>query len=117
MDIVSIMEKKGEDNHVLLGRRIRSLRNAKNWTQQELGHQADVNYKFLGEIERGQQNPSFETLMKIADALAVDLMELFRFDQEISDRGEMLKLVGEIADSMPDGELRRLFMVLRALYP
>jgi transcriptional regulator with XRE-family HTH domain len=42
----------------------------------------NINYKFLGEIERGQQNPSFNVLTKIAEALKVDLPELFRFDHE-----------------------------------
>jgi len=48
------MKKSHEHTAILLGRRIRSLRNAKGWSQQELGNEADINYKFLGEIERGQ---------------------------------------------------------------
>lgn len=35
-------------------------------TQEELGSKADISYKFIGEVERGQQNPSFDTLDKIA---------------------------------------------------
>ena len=72
--------EKSKDTKALLGSRIRSLRNLKGWTQQQLGEQADVNYKFVGEIERGQQNASFEILVKIAAALGVELPELFRFD-------------------------------------
>ena len=65
------MKKSRENEKILLGLRIRSLRIAKGWTQQELGSQADINYKFLGEIERGRQNPSFNILIKIAAALRV----------------------------------------------
>ncbi|SPD73781.1 Uncharacterized HTH-type transcriptional regulator YazB (modular protein) [uncultured Desulfobacterium sp.] len=84
LDIYGIMSKPNESPNVLLGRRIRSLRIHKRWTQQKLGEKADINYKFLGEIERGQQNPSFGVLAKIANALNVRLPELFRFEPVIS---------------------------------
>lgn len=106
-----------EDLKVLLGRRIRSLRTAKGWTQQQLGEQADINYKFLGEIERGLQNPSFGVLVKIAGALAVDLPELFRLEQEIPDRKELERRLRELIRALPDESLRQAFTLLRALYP
>jgi transcriptional regulator with XRE-family HTH domain len=70
------MEKQRGDKRILLGRRIRDIRKAKVWTQEEMGSKADVSYKFIGEIERGQQNPSFDTLVKIAEALNVELIDL-----------------------------------------
>ena len=115
--ILGLMEKSQEDTNVLLGRRIRSLRNIKGWTQQELGNQADINYKFLGEIERGQQNPSFGVLVKIATALEVELPELFRFEHEISDRKEIEVRIKEILKTMPDDALRQILLLLRVLYP
>lgn len=111
------MEKLQEDVNILLGRRIRSLRNVKGWTQQELGDQANVNYKFIGEIERGQQNPSFNVLAKIATALEVDLPELFRFDHQISDRKEIETRIREILRGIPDDQLRQIHMLLQVLYP
>ena len=115
--ILGLMEKSQEDTNVLLGRRIRSLRNVKGWTQQELGNQANVNYKFIGEIERGQQNPSFSVLAKIATALEVDLPELLRFEQEISDRKEIETRIREILKTIPNDALRQILMLLRVLYP
>ncbi|MFC1798365.1 helix-turn-helix domain-containing protein [Thermodesulfobacteriota bacterium] len=111
------MKKQVETTEVLLGRRIRTLRNVKGWTQQELGNQADINYKFLGEIERGQQNPSFNTLMKIADALGLDLSELFRFEQEISDRKEIEDRIKKLIKNIPDDALPQAFSILRSIYP
>jgi transcriptional regulator with XRE-family HTH domain len=111
------MEKSQEDMNILLGRRIRSLRNTKGWTQQELGNRADVNYKFLGEIERGQKNPSFNVLTKIGTALEVELPELFRFEQEISDRKEIEDQIKEILKNIPEDALRQILMLLRVLYP
>lgn len=111
------MEKSPEDTNILLGRRIRSLRDIKGWTQQELGNRADVNYKFLGEIERGQKNPSFNVLTKIGTALEVELPELFRFEQEISDRKAIESRIKEILKNIPEDALRQILMLLRVLYP
>jgi len=100
-----------------LGRRIRNLRRQKRWTQQELGNQADVNYKFIGEIERGQQNPSFDILSKISRALGVDLPVLFQFEPEISDRKDIEDKIRQILNGMTDVELGKVLLVLRSLYP
>ncbi|MFH1624777.1 MAG: helix-turn-helix transcriptional regulator [Pseudomonadota bacterium] len=111
------MEKSREETLVLLGRRIRALRNARSWTQQELGNRADINYKFLGEIERGEQNPSFNILVKIGAALEVELPELFRFEQEMLNRKEIEARIGQILKSIPDETLRQILLLLRVLYP
>jgi len=106
------------DNYlILLGRRIRNLRQAKGWTQQELGEYADMNYKFLGEIERGQQNPSFNVLMKIAGAMGIEMNEMFRMEHEITDRKEIENRIHRIVSSLPDENLRQILAVLQVLYP
>jgi len=111
------MKRFDENEKVLLGKHIRSLRNMKGWTQQELGSRADVNYKFVGEIERGQQNPTFNVLTKLALALGVDLLEIFRFGHEIADRKEVETRIKRVLKSVPDEELSRILMVLSVLYP
>jgi transcriptional regulator with XRE-family HTH domain len=111
------MKKDGGHERDLLGLRIRSLRTKKGWTQQELGNQADVNYKFIGEIERGLQNPSFNVLIKIADAMGVELPELFRFESEGLNRKEMESRLQSILKALPDDEFGRILTMLKALYP
>lgn len=111
------MEEYSKDIGILLGKRIRSLRTAKKLTQQELGEKADINYKFLGEIERGQQNPSFQILARIAAALEVELPELFRLETEITDREDVLNRIAEIVESLNDEDLRQVLLLLRVLYP
>jgi transcriptional regulator with XRE-family HTH domain len=117
LGILDIMRKQKETQVVLLGRRIRSLRTQKGWTQQELGDNADINYKFLGEIERGQQNPSFGILTKIALALGVDLPELFRFDHETADRKEIENRISSILKDIPNEDLSRIFLIFQVLFP
>ena len=115
--ILNLMEKPHEKIQLLLGRRIRALRKAKGLTQEELGDRADINYKFLGEIERGQQNPSFRVMAKIASGLGLELPQLFRFEQEIPDRNEIEARINDILKLIPDNDLRQVLLVLRVLYP
>jgi len=48
-------------------------------TQEELALEAGLNRAYIGYIERGERNPSTETVAKIAKVLKVSLNELFKF--------------------------------------
>jgi transcriptional regulator with XRE-family HTH domain len=60
-----------------LGARIRDLRKQAGLTQEKLGEKADLNYKFIGELERGQVNVSLDSLVRIAVALEIRIEDLF----------------------------------------
>jgi transcriptional regulator with XRE-family HTH domain len=93
------------------------LRTQIGWPQQEQGDRADINHKFLGEIERRQQNPSFSILTKIASALGVGLPELFRFEQETANREEIQNRLARLLKDIPDNDLSRIFLIFKVLYP
>ena len=59
------------------GRRIRELRKARGFSQEELAHRAGVHYTYIGGIERGERNPALVNIGRIAAALEVTLAELF----------------------------------------
>ncbi|MCE5227844.1 MAG: helix-turn-helix domain-containing protein [Porphyromonadaceae bacterium] len=111
------MKKVKDEQSILLGRRIRTLRTAKGLTQQELGNRADVDYKFIGEIERGNMNPSFKVLVKIAKTLDVELPEILRFEQEISDKKELESRITKILKTLSVEKLQNVLLLLRTLYP
>lgn len=64
--------------HVALGRAIRELRSRAGISQEDLGERCDLHRTYVGGIERGERNPSFANLLKIAGALGVSVVELFR---------------------------------------
>lgn len=66
-----------------LGKRIRTFRKLKALTQEELGEKSGLSYKFVGEIERGEVNPSLDYLVRIANALSVKVGDLFPHEAEI----------------------------------
>lgn len=95
-----------------LGQRIRTLRKSKNLTQEQLGGKAGINYKHLGAIERGDENPSLSVLDKIADGLGVEILELFRFQHEEADPVKLRKM---IADLVKDEKVDRLQLILKII--
>jgi transcriptional regulator with XRE-family HTH domain len=67
------------ESHVLrlLAERIKSLRTARGWSQEDLAERASMQRSYLADLERGRRNPSVRTLVKIANALAVTVPGLF----------------------------------------
>ena len=61
---------------VLLGKRVQELRAAKKWSQEEFAHVSGLHRTYIGQIERGEKNISFENLSKVAGVLGVTLSEL-----------------------------------------
>lgn len=61
---------------VLLGKRIHELRAAKKWSQEEFAHVSGFHRTYVGQIERGEKNMSFDNLAKVADALGVTMATL-----------------------------------------
>jgi transcriptional regulator with XRE-family HTH domain len=64
-----------------VGQEIRQLREAKGWSQAKLAAAADMAVSGVSQIETGARNPSAVTLAKIADALEVEVADLFPKDQ------------------------------------
>ncbi|KKQ89237.1 MAG: DNA-binding protein [Candidatus Curtissbacteria bacterium GW2011_GWC2_38_9] len=60
-----------------IGKRIRQIRGGKSISQEDLAGDAGLNRAYVGYIERGERNPSTETLARIAKALKVPLQKLF----------------------------------------
>lgn len=59
-----------------IGKIVRQIREKKEITQEQLALDAGLNRAYVGYIERGERNPSTETLVKIAKALKVSPKDL-----------------------------------------
>jgi transcriptional regulator with XRE-family HTH domain len=73
---IAAMDTKRERK--ALGKRIRVIRELKGLSQEELGEKASLSYKYLGELERGNVNVSFDSLLKISHALEIAVGDLFK---------------------------------------
>jgi transcriptional regulator with XRE-family HTH domain len=65
----------------VFGRRVKAYRRRRGLTQEELGRIAEIDYKYVGNIERGEKAPSFEAAERLARALKVEYHELFLPDR------------------------------------
>ena len=54
-----------------IGRRLKKIRGERSLTQKELASRADIDYTYIGKIERGEQLPSLHILLKISETLMV----------------------------------------------
>ncbi|MFD2116540.1 helix-turn-helix domain-containing protein [Paenibacillus yanchengensis] len=60
----------------LIGENIRTIRKAQGLSQEQLALRADINASYMGQVERGEKNPTIDVLNKIASALHRPLSEL-----------------------------------------
>lgn len=59
-----------------LGKKIRQIRISLDLTQNEFSAKVGVNKNYIGMLERGERNPSYLMLVKIASSLPVTIQEL-----------------------------------------
>jgi transcriptional regulator with XRE-family HTH domain len=62
---------------VIFGMQLRQLRVVKGFSQESLAHASGINPCYYGSIERGEKNIATRNLIKIADALKVEVGDLF----------------------------------------
>jgi transcriptional regulator with XRE-family HTH domain len=59
------------------GRRVRELRQEQGFSQESFADKCGVHRTFMGTIERGESNLSFQNIVKVTEALGVSLSTLF----------------------------------------
>ena len=64
-----------------LGQRIASLRRARKLTQEQLAETVGCSVEFISLVERGVNAPSVAGLESFANALKVEVKDLFTFEE------------------------------------
>jgi len=58
------------------GKRLRALREARGWSQEEFADRAGLHRTYVSAVERGVRNPTLSVLERLAKALGIKLSEL-----------------------------------------
>jgi transcriptional regulator with XRE-family HTH domain len=66
------------DIKIKFGKNVKCLRIEKGWSQEKLALNAELDRTYIPSIEKGERNVSITVIQKIADALKVDIVELFK---------------------------------------
>ena len=61
-----------------LGQRIRELRSHQGYSQEAFADKCGVHRTFMGTVERGESNLSFQNIAKVASTLGITLSALFK---------------------------------------
>ncbi len=61
----------------LFGTALRSLREERGYSQEELAERAGLHRNYVGGVERGERNVALENIVKLAQALSVRTRDLF----------------------------------------
>lgn len=81
----------------ILGKKIAELRKKRNLTQEKLAELTGYSTNHISKLELARTRPSFELLVGVANALNVDLRELFSCKKEdktpIEFKQELIKLI------------------------
>lgn len=93
------------------GRRIKSLRGIKGFTQEELSEKMDISLNYLSSIERGRENPTFDMLIKLSEALGVEMRELFDIEHEVTPE-RLRKMLNKLAGEVNEDKLKVAVRIL-----
>lgn len=67
------------DIRILVGKRVKELRNRLGVSQEELAEIAELDRTYITSVERGKRNISIVNIEKIATALNISLRDFFNF--------------------------------------
>ena len=96
------------------GRRVKNLRGIKEWTQEELAEKMDISLNYLSSIERGQENPTFDMLIKLSEALGVEMRELFDIEHEVTPE-RLRKMLNKLAGEVNEDKLKIAVRILEVV--
>ena len=65
------------------GKNLRRIRKGKGFTMESVANEAEIEYRQLGRIERGEINTTIISLLRIANVLKIEVKELFEFEKEL----------------------------------
>lgn len=108
------MKARIDQRRLLLGKRIKELRADRRLSQEQLAERMEANVTYLSSIERGRENPTLDLLMKLADALKVDVVDLFNTKWLRMSERDLKKRLKTMVDASDLDGLRELLAMIKA---
>ena len=65
---------KIENSLKKFGQTLRQLREDVNWTQEDLAGELNVDRAYVSQLERGLQNPSLKTMIRLANVFSAQVI-------------------------------------------
>ena len=100
----------------LIGLRIKELRRTRNMSQDTLSEKVGISSKYLSSIERGKENPTLDTLLKLATALNVTLADMFTLSHHGKTARELRAYIASLLKEGDTEKLKVTAKVVQALH-
>ncbi len=101
-------------NYYKIGQRIRKIRKACNFSQEQLAEKVEISVSHMSHIETGNTKLSLSVLASIADALCVQTDELL-YDVPRNSKTVLKGELAEILDSCSERDMYILMDVVKAV--
>ena len=99
-----------------LAQKLKDLRKARAWTQEQVAEKADLSLSHYASAERGAENLTVDTVAKLAAAFEVRTSVLFEFDETApNDRKAVRQLLRRVVDHPSDALVHKVRVVLEQL--
>ena len=98
-----------------MGKKLRELRTSKHLSVYRISQDTGLSPNHIRALERGERNPSLETLSRLCVPLGISILELLCEDEEVSYLSERERTLVEYFRTLPDAKADVLLTVARAL--
>lgn len=105
---------QNNETKILLGRKIKQLRNNLKLSQFALGEKIDINQQQVTLIELGKCFPSLKTLEKLAVVFDCEVHELFSFE-EFSDEKILREKINKKIKNLEYKKLQLLYSIIKSI--
>ncbi len=98
-----------------IAERLKSTRKARNLSVYKLSQLSGVSETHIRDLERGDRNPSFDTLHRLVKPLGLSLADLFKESEDVSYLSNDEKELVECYRMLSDDKAEKLLQFLKAL--
>ena len=100
----------------IFGKKIKSIRRARDITQEKLADLSGLSLQYIGEIERGRRNPSLTSIEQLSKALDIPMAELFSLEEFRLSMEELRAILARQIESADEDRLRVFFSMAQVIF-
>lgn len=85
-------------------------------TQEEFADKAGISSKYLSSIERGKENPTLDTLLRLFALLDIEFTEVFNGTDRQKSREELTAFISELLKNSDEERLKLTARIIKEIY-
>ena len=99
-----------------VSRNIRNIRLKKHLTQEQAAEMAGINAKYLGEVERGEKNPTALIISRLSEALKIPICEILSMNNCPHINDNFFAKFIELSAGKKDSERQKAMKLLEVFF-